>query len=52
MKIGQDIFQMEGGCFGLITLPYLWTQVLSVFGKKWREEGISCYIYLDDILVL
>ena len=43
---------MEGACFGLSTLPYLWMQVMSVFLKKWRRQGMLVFVYLDDILLL
>jgi len=52
MKIGEKVFQMEGACFGLSTLPYLWMEVMNVFLKKWRKQGLRVFIYLDDILLL
>ena len=52
MKIGEKIYQMEGACFGLSTLPYLWMEVMQVFLKKWRKQGMLVFIYLDDILLL
>lgn len=52
MQIGERLFQMEGGCFGLSTLPYWWTKVMAVFLKKWRQKGLLVFIYLDDILLL
>ena len=52
MQVGGNIYQMEGACFGLSTLPYWWTQVMSVFLKKWRKEGLLVFVYLDDILLL
>lgn len=52
MEIGTKVFQMEGACFGLSTLPYLWMQVMHVFLKKWRKQGMLVFIYLDDILLL
>ena len=52
MEIGPKVFQMEGACFGLSTLPYLWTQIMHVFLKRWRKLGMLIFIYLDDILLL
>ena len=52
MKIGERVFQMEGACFWLSTLPYLWMEVMDVFLKKWRKQGLRVFIYLDDILLL
>ena len=52
MKVGDRVFQMEGACFGLSTLPFLWMEVMSVFLKKWRKMGLLVFIYLDDILLL
>jgi hypothetical protein len=52
MKIGNRVFQMEAACFGLSSLPYLWMQVMHVFLKKWRAQGLQVFIYLDDILLL
>ncbi len=28
---------------------YLFMQVMKVLEKKWRSQGIICFIYLDDI---
>ena len=33
-------------------MPKLWMQVMKVFQKIWRQKGIMCFIYLDDILVV
>ena len=52
MEIGPKVFQMEGACFGLSTLPYLWMQLMHVFLKKWRRQGLLVFVYLDDILLL
>jgi len=52
MKLGDKVFQMEGACFGLNTLPYWWMQVMGVFLKKWRKAGLQVFIYLDDILLI
>jgi hypothetical protein len=52
MEIGERVFQMEGACFGLSTLPYLWMEVMTVFVKKWRKMGMLVFVYLDDILLV
>ncbi len=43
---------MEGACFRLSTLPYLWMKVMNVFIKRWRKQGMTLFVYLDDILLL
>ena len=52
LLIGDRVFQMEGACFGLSTLPQLWMKVMGVFLKKWRAQGLQVFIYLDDILLV
>ena len=52
MKMGGKMFQIERACFGLSTLSYLWMQVMGVFLKKRRKQGLLVFIYLDDILLL
>ena len=52
VKVGGDIYEFQAACFGISTLPQLWMQVMKVFQKIWRQKGIMCFIYLDDILVL
>ena len=52
MHVGEDIYQMEGSCFGLSTLPEIWMKSMGVFQKKWRSVGVMVWIYLDDILLV
>ena len=34
------------------TLPQLWMSLMRVLQKEWRNQGIICLIYLDDILIV
>ncbi|XP_078688642.1 uncharacterized protein LOC144920363 [Branchiostoma floridae x Branchiostoma belcheri] len=34
--------------FGLSTAPYIFTKLLKPIVTKWRSEGISIFVYLDD----
>ena len=52
LQVAGKIYQFQAACFGISTLPQLWMQVMKVFQKIWRQKGILCFIYLDDILVL
>lgn len=38
--------------FGLSVSPYVFTKILKPFIHKAREQGITCVIYLDDILII
>ena len=51
-NVGDQVYQYQAACFGLSSLPYLWMSLMKVFQKLWRGNGILCFIYLDDILVL
>ena len=53
-KVGArgKIFQFQGACFGLNILPELWMDLMKVLEKEWRKQGILCFVYLDDILIL
>ncbi len=35
-------------CFGLNTLPWLFTKLLRPFIQKWRKAGLHIFLYLDD----
>ena len=52
LNVGERIFEFQAACFGLNQLPQLWMSVMKVFQKIWRQRGILCFIYLDDILVV
>jgi hypothetical protein len=52
LKVGEQVWEFQAGCFGLSTMPQLFMMVMKTFLKKWRQAGIQVYIYLDDILVL
>ena len=39
LKVEQDIYQFQGACFGLNTLPQLWMQIMKVFQKIWRKRA-------------
>ena len=49
-QVGERIYQFQGACFGLNTLPQLWTLLMKTFQNIWRKKGIICFLYLDDIL--
>jgi len=48
----EKMFQFKAACFGLSTLPQQWQSVMKVFLKKWRNQGILTWVYLDDILLI
>ena len=50
-QIGSQVFQCCSACFGLYYLPFLWTQVMKPFMRRWRALCIVCFIYPDDILI-
>ena len=52
MEVGGEYWEFQAGCFGLNVMPHLFMQVMKVLEKKWRSQGIICFIYLDDILLL
>ena len=41
-------FQFEVLPFGLSSAPYLFTKLLKPLVKKWRTEGKSIAVFLDD----
>ena len=52
LKVEDRFYQFQSACFGLSPLPEIWQGVMKIFAKKWRQEGIMVFIYLDDILIL
>lgn len=52
MQVGDKTFQLERVCFGLNTLGYLRMQVMHVFLKKGRKQGVLVFVYLDYILLV
>ena len=52
LQVAGDIYQFNAAAFGLSPLPQMWMQVMKGFQKIWRQKGIMCFIYLDDILVV
>ena len=52
MKVGDQFWEFQAGCFGLSIMQKVFMQFMGVLEKKWRKKGIICFIYLDDILVL
>ena len=52
LQVGNDRWEFQAACFGLNVLPQLFMQVMKTFQRLWRQKGIMCYIYLDDILLL
>ena len=43
-------FRFEVSLFGLSSAPYSFTKLLKLLVKKWRTEGKSIVVYLDDSL--
>lgn len=52
MKVGNQVWEFQAGCFGLNIMPKVFMEVMKTFQKLWRAQGILCFIYLDDILLL
>ena len=52
IQVGEKVFQFQGACFGMSTLPQQWQSLMKVFLKKWRAQGFQCWVYLDDILLV
>ena len=52
IQVEDKVLQFQAACFGLNVLPQLWQSVMKVFLKKWRQQGIQCWVYLDDILLV
>ena len=52
IQVQNQQWEFQAACFGLSTLPYLWTQTMKVLHRLWRGKGILCFVYLDDILLL
>jgi hypothetical protein len=44
MMIAGRLFQLDGGVFGLSTMPYLWQKPMNTFLKKWRKLGYTVFI--------
>ena len=43
-------FRFEVSLFGLSSAPYSFTKLLKLLVKKWRTEGKSIVVYLEDSL--
>jgi hypothetical protein len=52
MEVGGETWQFTGACFGISSLPQKFMTLMRVWEKKWRKEGKTVFIYLDDILLL
>ena len=52
MQVAGEIYGFRAACFGINILPQRWMQVMKVFQKLWRQKGILCFVYLDDILIV
>ena len=52
IQVEQKVYQFQAACFGLSTLPQQWQSVMKVFLKKWRKQGISAWVYLENILLV
>ncbi|CAI7765414.1 unnamed protein product [Closterium sp. NIES-54] len=38
--------------FGLVTAPFVFTQLIKQLARRWREQGVRVIPYVDDILFL
>ena len=52
LQVGDSTWQFQGAAFGIASIPYLWTKVMLVHAKFWRKQGITCFLYLNDILLV
>lgn len=52
MKVGSQVWEFRGGCFGLSVMPHLFMMLMGTFEKLWRKKGFLVFVYLDDILLL
>ncbi len=52
IKVTNKIWEFQGACFGLSPLPQVFMLLMKTFLRKWRSEGLICFVYLDDILLL
>ena len=52
LQVGTQVWEFQAACFGLNVLPQLFMKLMKTFQRLWRQQGILCYIYLDDILLL
>jgi len=52
VSVGGKVFQFRSACFGLSPLPMLWTMLMKVLLKRWRQQGLQVFVYLDDILII
>lgn len=51
LQVGK-FWSFRQPALGISTLPQKFMSLMRVFEKLWRQRGIMCFIYLDDILVL
>ena len=52
MEVDNQVWEFQAGCFGLNLMPQIFMEVMKTFEKRWRSQGLICFIYLDDILLL
>lgn len=48
----ERFFEYQVMPFGLSSAPYLFTKIFRVLVKKWRSQGFTIFLYLDDGLIL
>lgn len=51
-QVGDQVWEYQGGLFGLNIMPQIFMKVMKVFQKRWRQKGLLVYVYLDDILLI
>ncbi|XP_011865448.1 PREDICTED: uncharacterized protein LOC105560706 [Vollenhovia emeryi] len=51
-RFEKKLYQFNCLPFGLCTSPYIFTKIMKPVIKRLRSEGVTCSIYLDDILII
>ena len=52
LQVGGELWEFQGACFGLSTLPKIFMSIMHPLQKIWRSKGLMVYVYLDDIILL
>jgi len=47
-----ELYEFQALPFGLNSAPVIFTKVMREVVKRWRQDGIIVFIYIDDILIL
>ena len=52
LQVGTEKWQFQASFFGISSLPHHFMRLTRVWERKWRQEGKTVFIYLDDVLLL